>query len=125
MVIAARPETKNLVSDFASAIVNVAAASTKGTLVSASFDGLDAPEVRTMMRDFLEGNSSIVGTTDANHNIKNFRYQLIGAPGGGGVTTIGDYAIDTGLLQLAGVHHELYRVKDYASDLLVLNANVE
>lgn len=49
--------------------------------------------------------------------MKNTRYQLFG---GAAIAYIGDFLIDTGLLQLSGVHHELYRVKDYASNLLVL-----
>ena len=69
-----------------------------------------------MLGEFFDGATDFLATTDANHNMKNLRNQLIG---GAGFTHIGDWPIEGTLLQLAGVHHELFRIKDYASDLLV------
>ena len=71
-----------------------------------------------MLRSFLRGEISHSAHTDTNHNMKNGRYQYI--IGGNSVKTIGKTLIDTGLLKSAGVSQDLWRVKDFASDLLVL-----
>jgi len=62
--------------------------------------------------------TSFTAYTDTNHNEKNNRYQMI--IGGNSVTTIGNVVIDSGLLPKAGVPSMLWRVKDFSSDLLVL-----
>ena len=66
---------------------------------------------------FLRGHQNHVGLVDTNHNTKNFRYQGIG---GSCVVIMGDHVLDPALLPLAGVAQELWRVKDWASDLVVL-----
>jgi len=58
-----------------------------------------------------------VGLIDTNHNAKNFRYQFLGASS---AVWIGHIVFDTELFRLAGVSKLLWRVKDFASDLLVL-----
>ena len=54
---------------------------------------------------------------DCNHNAKSLRYQLIS---GSCALVVGVIPIDPGLLQLTGLNEKLTRVKDYASDGLVL-----
>eukprot|EP00978_Attheya_sp_CCMP212_P019618 scaffold55228_cov62-Attheya_sp.AAC.11 len=63
---------------------------------------------------FHEGKSNILGLGDPNHNAKNSRYQMIG--GSWATTTI----MDPWILKSPGVPQELWRIQDYASDLLVL-----
>jgi hypothetical protein len=55
--------------------------------------------------------------TDTNHNHKNFRYQLIA---GSSVASIGVYCVDADLLWVTIVPKHLWRIEDFASDLLVL-----
>ena len=114
--VAARPQTKSESSNFTSDMIKAAMA-TRGRLLNVAMDGLDASEVRDVLIKFLHGESNVCAATDINHNAKNIRGQMFG---GALSTYIGDYFIDTGLLSLAGCHHELYRIKDFASDLLVL-----
>ena len=40
--------------------------------------------------------------------------------GGNSVKTIGNVLIDTGMIKESGINQELWRVKDWADDLLVL-----
>ena len=54
---------------------------------------------------------------DPNHIGKAIRSQLVL---GGSFTTVGDTCFDVGLLQLAGVQQNLYRVDDFSSDAIVL-----
>ena len=66
----------------------------------------------------MSGNSGTVTKTDCNHAAKNIRSQLVL---GSEVVTGGNTIFDVGLLRLVGVPVDLYRVSDYASDILVLN----
>jgi hypothetical protein len=59
----------------------------------------------------------MVAMVDPNHVGKAIRSQLVL---GGGFITIGDSYFDVGLLQLANVSTNLYRVDDFASDAVVL-----
>ena len=65
----------------------------------------------------MNGTSGTVAMTDCNHAAKNIRSQLVL---GSEVVTGGNAIFDVGLLCLAGVSVDLYRVSDYASDVLVL-----
>ena len=65
----------------------------------------------------MKENSNTVSMTDCNHAAKNIRSQLVL---GTTIVTGGDAAFDVGILRLAGVSSELYRVEDYASDVVVL-----
>ena len=56
--------------------------------------------------------------TDPNHKVKNGWYQIM--IGGNNPKTIGVILVDTGALCEAKILQELWRVKNYASDLLVL-----
>ena len=58
-----------------------------------------------------------MGVIDPNHNDKGFRYQFIG---GSSAVCMEPYIVDTYLFVIAGVPIVLWRVKDFASDLLVL-----
>ena len=53
--------------------------------------------------------------TDCNHAAKNIRSQFVL---GTTIITGGNAAFDVGILRLAGVSSELYRVEDYASDVV-------
>jgi hypothetical protein len=64
--------------------------------------------------EFLEGKVGHVGQVDSNHNAKNFRYQWIG---GSCVVVLGSVVSDP----LAGIHPDIYRVKDWASDTVILD----
>ena len=87
--------------------------------VSMAFDGLatESEFVRKHMIAFMTGTINSVVMNDCNHAAKNLRSQLVL-----GTSTVsgGDEIFDVGILHLAGVSQDLYRVSDYASDVLVL-----
>jgi hypothetical protein len=90
------------------------------SFVCCANDGVscDSKFVHETLGDFPKGKISYSAHTDTNHNVKNSRYQLV--VGFNSVSTIGVYMVDAGLLKKAVITQELYRVKDFASDLLVL-----
>ena len=55
--------------------------------------------------------------TETNHNVNNFRYQIISASCD---DIMGSYVFDPCLLNMASVAKLLWRIKDYSSDLLVI-----
>ena len=65
----------------------------------------------------MKDKASHTDITDPHHNFKIFWYHIIG---GSGCTFIGIYKIDTHLLIISHVSINLWRIIDYASDLLVL-----
>ena len=65
----------------------------------------------------MNGTTNSVVMTDCNHATKNLRSQLVL---GTTIVSGGNAIFDVGILSLAGVPQELYRVNDYASDVLVL-----
>ena len=69
---------------------------------------------------YLEGSHNHVALTDINHNCKNTRYQIVG---GSSVLNFGKTFINPDDLRVAGIKQELWRVKDFASDLLVSKLN--
>jgi hypothetical protein len=127
----ARPQTKNESSDFnkrASKIMEKAEEilREKGycfSYLSSANDGVscDGEFVQKGLLEFLAGDTNYSTHTDTNHNVKNYRYQ--GIIGGNSVKTIGNHVIDTGLLKKIAIPNELYRIKDFASDSLVLRLN--
>ena len=78
----------------------------------------DSKFVRETMLKFLKGDIEYTAGTDPNHNGKNQRYQVV--IGGNAVKTIGSCLIDTGMVKASGIKQELWRVKDWADDLIVL-----
>ena len=58
-----------------------------------------------------------IGSTDNKHNMKPWRYQIIG---GSCFNLIGKYVLDTGLIRLSGISSEIWRPIDFTSYLLVL-----
>ena len=117
-IIAARPQTTNQrCNEFN--LDCMLAVDNNGINISVAFDGLCAEQktVRQQMLNFLEGKSPTVGMIDPNHVSKAIRSQLVL---GGSFTTVGDTCFDVGLLQLAGVQQNLYRVDDFSSDSVVL-----
>ena len=89
--------------------------------LSSANDGVscDSRFCRDGLLSFLTGKVSHTAHTDTNHNAKNGRYQIL--IGGNSVKTIGIYMIDTGMIKKCGIPNEEWRVKDFASDRLVLN----
>jgi hypothetical protein len=69
------------------------------------------------MVEFLSSSMNYVSLLDANHNVKNTRYQLIG---GSSCAVIGSYVLDPWYLKMANIHQNLWRIDDYASDAVVL-----
>ena len=87
--------------------------------ISMAFDGLvtETEFIRKNLISFMNGTTNSVVMTDCNHAAKNLRSQLVL----GTIIVVGGKAIfDVGILHLAGVPQELYRINDYASDVLVL-----
>ena len=68
--------------------------------------------------DFLSGDILFLTLTDPNHHVKNGRYQLVIE--GNLVKTIGQGLTNTGLIVKSETTRALWRIKDFASDLLVL-----
>ena len=87
--------------------------------ISIAFDGLatETNFIRSNLLAFVKGTSNTVAVTDCNHAAKNMRSQLVL---GSSIVTGGKAVFDVGLFRLAGVSPELYRVDDYASDVIVL-----
>ena len=77
----------------------------------------DAKWIKTQLVRFLEGKQSFVGLVDTLHNGKNLRYLIIG---GSCVVVLGNYVIDPEMLRLADVPKDIWRVKDWACDRVVL-----
>ena len=67
---------------------------------------------------FLEGLILFTAITYPDHNVKNSRYQLV--LGGHSSKTIGCTLINTGLIPKTDTAQEVWQVKDFASDRLVL-----
>ena len=119
-MIAARPQASNEVSnDYNSAILHSVDDIKNTHCISMAFDGLAAEThfIRKNLISFMNGNSNTVVMTDCNHAAKNIRSQLVL---GSDIVTGGLAVFDVGILRLAGVSVDLYRVSDYASDILVL-----
>ena len=123
-IVASRPQGNNDSNDFIKDMeVSAVSASRsgQGRFVNFSVDGVlvESRHVWSALCDFLSCKSNHTGPTDANHNMKSWRYQVIS--GGGTVgNTIEMYVIDADLLRLAGVSINLWRPSDFSSDLLVL-----
>ncbi len=118
-----QPQTINMSSTFNDAVTKLVINASKETkmfdLASVCTDGVgcDNKWILEQLYNFLCGKSRYVGSVDTNHNSKNARYQVFGASS---AVWIGTTIIDPELLHLAGVAHDLWQVKDFASDLLIL-----
>ena len=89
------------------------------TLVSVSADvvGCNNEFIRNTLIEFLEGKVGRVGLVHSNQNAKNFCYKWIG---GSCVVVLGSVVSCPHLLVLAGIHPNIYRAKDWASDTVIL-----
>ena len=117
-VIAARPQATNEVADeYNSSILH--AVDDIPNVHCVSMDGLAAETyfIRSNLILFMNGNTNTVVMTDCNHAAKNIQSQLVL---GSDIVTGGNALFDVGILHLAGVSIDLYRVSDYASDVVVL-----
>ena len=87
--------------------------------VNFAVDGVsvESVDVRRSICDFLSCSTNYTGTTNPNHNIKSYRYQIIG---GSCAPTIGACTVDIDLIRVSSISMDLYRPTDFASDLLVL-----
>lgn len=121
--LAGYPQTINMVSNFNDKILDVAervcAQRKDAAVVSACMDGIstDTKFIRGKLVRFLKGEINYCAMVDTNHNMKNFRYMLVG---GSCVVFIGNYVLDPQLLVIASVPNDLWRIKDWASDAIVL-----
>ena len=99
--------------------MNEACALTNDVFLNFSVDGVsvESNHVRQSIFDFFKNRIEYLGTTDTNHNAKSTAYQVIG---GSNICFVGKVPIDADLLRLAKVTQELWRVLDFASDLVVL-----
>ena len=117
-----QPQSINMVSNFNQRVTSIVSRLCKSegnaSLVSVAADGVgcDAKFIQGQLVSFLRGQVNHVALVDTNHNAKNFRYQMIG---GSCVVIMGNHVLDPGLLSLALVAVELWRIKDWASDLVV------
>jgi hypothetical protein len=125
-VIVGRPQTNNEKSDFNDRIFEWATDFANGqhnnaTFLSVAVDGLGTESVfvRKTITNFLDGDCDSSALVDSNHNMKSFRYQFIGGPAKHAVC-LGCCVMDAGLLLDAGIPEQLWRITDWASDLLVL-----
>jgi hypothetical protein len=121
VIVAARPQSNNESSDFIQAMEHAAscAAENKTCFTGFAVDGVsvESEDVRRSICDFLSCKIDHVGSTDTNHNMKSWRYQIVG---GSCAVTIGTCVLDADLLRLSGISADLWRPVDFASDLLVL-----
>ena len=127
LITAARPQTNNEVSLFNETCSDLCESVAKEMrmegfntdFLGTANDGVscDKDFVVKTLSSFLRGDKSYVGTTDINHNCKNARYQIVGL---NSIVTIGKYFIDVGLIKVANVQVDLWKVSDWASDALVL-----
>lgn len=123
VTLAGQPQTLNMNSSFNDVITKLvlekAKHSRKIDLASVAADGVgcDNHWIMQQLIDYMEGKTRHVGIVDPNHNAKNGRYQYFG---GSSSSWMGKYILDPELLRIAHVPKLLWRIKDFASDLLVL-----
>ena len=67
---------------------------------------------------YLNGEINYLDFTDKNHNVKNSRYQIIGAYSS---AVLGEDLFDPWLLRLAKIVQQLWRIEEYASDAIFLH----
>ena len=116
-IVAARPQTNNESNDFIMEMERAASAISKSTgasFTNITVDGVscESRHVWRMICEFLTLNANHTGSTDPNHNMKSWRYQII-AGGGNEGCTIGRFVIDADLLRLGGVSRDLWRPMRY------------
>ena len=124
----AQPQSKNFNSRFNYQAVEIMLKAQKELrdegfnfmFLSTAVDGVscDSKFVVDVLLRFMKGEISHTAMTDTNHNGKNLRYQAL--LGGNMVKTIGCVLIDGGMVKAGGVKQEIWRVKDWADDHIVL-----
>ena len=125
-IVASRPQSNNDSNDFIKAMEmaasSAASSSASGatSFVNYAVDGVSVEQKSVWHTecDFLSCRSNHLGSTDNNHNIKSWRYQIIGGSDKQGCT-IGRYMIDSYYLR-QHVAIETWLPSDFANDLLVL-----
>ena len=98
-VVAARPQTNNESNTFVKLMENCAAqasSSAGARFVNFSVDGVSCESNHVILTIclFLGGECNHLGATDANHNAKSARYQIIAA-GGTEAVSLGRHVLDT------------------------------
>ena len=78
---------------------------------------VESHDIKISICDFLSGIIDYVGATNTNHNIKSWRYQILG---GFNVLRVGEHVIDQHILTIAGVEKDLWKPSDFASGVVVL-----
>ena len=122
-VVAVRPQTNNDTRSFTKLVELAAAASANHNygvrFLNWAVDGvyLESNYVWRAICNFLSAVADNVSGNDINHNIKLWRYQIIG---GSCVPLIGSNVVDSDLLHIAGVSMELLRHSKFSLYILVL-----
>eukprot|EP00957_Ditylum_brightwellii_P178697 13611206-Ditylum_brightwellii.AAC.2 len=121
VIVAACPQSNNESSNFIHAMEHTAscAAENKTCFTGFAVDGLsvESDDVCYSNCDFLYCKINHVGSTDINHNMKSWQYQIVGGSCG---VTIGTCVVDAEILRITGISADLWHPVDFASDLLVL-----
>ena len=121
VIVSARTKSKNKTSKFLQAVEHEesVAGGNRTFFIGSVFDGVSVKSeyVKWIIFDFVYCKIDHVGLTDTNHNMKYWKYQIIGGSCG---IKIGTCFIDANILLLSGIFANLWRLIDFASDLLVL-----
>ena len=88
-------------------------------LVSVAADGVgcDSKFIWWRLIKFLRGKICYVSLVDSNQNSKNFLYHFIGVSC---IVVVGIHVVDPHLFMFAGIPNYIWRVKDWASEGVVL-----
>lgn len=107
-----RPQTKNEQSSFNQDVMDwLGPDNDSYKVLSVAVDGVSSDKdfaFKNLLK-YLRGELSWTPQTDANHNMKNWRYQLLG---GAMIANIGKFVIDCDLLRVASVSKDLWRISD-------------
>ena len=125
-IIAARPQSNNESNEFIIHMKKAVSQALQESSINAkafvnfAADGVscESKHVWTSSCDFLFKKANHIGSTDTNHNIKCWRYQIIAGAGEQGCT-IGNLKIDSYYLHSL-VSIDTWCPSDFTSDLLVL-----
>ena len=125
-IVAARPQSNNESNEFVKSMESSVALALQSlevkpkVFVSFGVDGVscESRHVWDSICSFLSCLSNHIGSTDTNHNMKSWRYQIIAGADIQGCT-IGKLMIDAYSLRQS-VSSEIYCPSDFASDRLVL-----
>ena len=124
LVIVGQPQTLNEDNDLCVTVLeacDIAARQSRGAvMMNVPTDGVSC-EVECnfgIIVRYLNGEINYLAFTDTNHNVKNARYQLIGASS---ASVLVENVFDPCLLRLAKIVQQLWNIKDYSSEAIFLH----